>query len=89
VIWIDGIGYVVSPLDGINGARPAFIVPEKRSTVAAAEQMASQPKAAKLNNSADLASPAGYALRTGKPVISNHLHPAAIDNLQLPMAKGH
>jgi len=74
----------VSPLDGINRA-----VPEKRSTVAAAEQMASQPKAAKLNNSADLASPAGYALRTGKPVISNHLHPAAIDNLQLPMAEGH
>jgi hypothetical protein len=34
----------VSPLDGINGARPAFIGPEKRSTVAAAEQMASQPK---------------------------------------------
>jgi hypothetical protein len=25
VIWIDGIGYVVFPLDGINGAHPAFI----------------------------------------------------------------
>jgi hypothetical protein len=29
VIWIDGIEYVVSPLDGINGAHPAFIVPEQ------------------------------------------------------------
>jgi hypothetical protein len=34
----------VSPLDGINGARPPFIGPGKRSTVAAAEQMASTPK---------------------------------------------
>jgi hypothetical protein len=40
----------VCPLDGINGGRPAFIGPEKRSTVAAAEQTAFQPKAAKLNN---------------------------------------
>jgi hypothetical protein len=34
----------VSPLDGINGARPAFIGPEKRSQVAVAEQMALSPK---------------------------------------------
>jgi hypothetical protein len=34
VTWIDGIGYVVSPVDGVNGVRPAFVRTEKRSTVA-------------------------------------------------------
>jgi hypothetical protein len=48
VIWIHGTGYVVSPLEGVNGGRPVFIKCEYLSLVAVSERMAQQPNTAKL-----------------------------------------